>query len=68
MKLLCALPVPVIYAGEIMGNYVMEKIPDGGKYIHLQGIIGNSAQVLRGEGIANTIGKSDVWINAADVP
>lgn len=56
------------YAGEIMGNYVMEKLIDGGKYIHLQGIIGNSAQVLRGEGISNTIGKSSKWINAADVP
>ena len=46
-----------VYAGELMGNYVMENAPDGGVFIHCQGVIGNSAQIQRGEGIANTIEK-----------
>ncbi len=40
-----------------MAEYVMEKVPDGGVYVHCQGIIGNSAQIQRGEGIASTIEK-----------
>lgn len=57
-----------VYAGELMGNYVMENAPDGGVFVHCQGIIGNSAQIQRGEGIANTIGADSKWTNAADVP
>lgn len=57
-----------VYAGELMGNYVMEKAPDGGVFIHCQGIIGNSAQIQRGEGIANTIEKDSKWTKAADIP
>ena len=51
-----------------MGNYVMEKAPEGGVFVHCQGIIGNSAQIQRGEGIANTIEKDSKWTKAADVP
>lgn len=57
-----------VYAGELMGNYVMENAPDGGVFIHCQGIIGNSAQIQRGEGIANTIEKDSKWTKAADIP
>lgn len=57
-----------VYAGELMGNYVMEQAPDGGVFVHCQGIIGNSAQIQRGEGIANTIEKDSKWTKAADVP
>ena len=57
-----------VYAGELMGNYVMEKVKDGGVFLHCQGIIGNSAQIQRGEGIANTIEKDSKWTKAADVP
>ena len=57
-----------VYAGELMGNYVMEKAPEGGVFVHCQGIIGNSAQIQRGEGIANTIEKDSKWTKAADVP
>lgn len=57
-----------VYAGELMGNYVMDKAPDGGVFVHCQGIIGNSAQIQRGEGISNTIGSDSKWKNAADVP
>ena len=46
----------------------MEKAPEGGVFVHCQGIIGNSAQIQRGEGIANTIEKDSKWTKAADVP
>ncbi len=57
-----------VFAGELMGNYVMEQVPDGGVFVHCQGVIGNSAQIQRGEGIANTIEKDSNWEKAADVP
>ena len=55
-----------VYAGELMAEYVMEKVPDGGVYLHCQGVIGNSAQIQRGEGILNKL--DDKWELAADVP
>lgn len=57
-----------VYAGELMANYVNEKCPDGGVYLHCQGVIGNSAQIQRGEGILNVIGDDPKWTLAADVP
>ena len=45
-----------VFAGEMMGKYIIEKCPNGGKYLHMQGVIGNSAQIDRGKGIANTLG------------
>ena len=57
-----------VYAGELLGNYVMEQVPEGGVYIHCQGVIGNSAQIQRGEGIEKTIGASGEWTNGADIP
>ena len=56
-----------VYAGQLMAEYVMEQVPDGGVYVHLQGVIGNSAQIQRGEGIVNTL-DSEKWELAADVP
>ncbi|MDO4634033.1 MAG: substrate-binding domain-containing protein [Eubacteriales bacterium] len=55
-----------VYAGELMADYVKEQVPDGGVYVHLQGVIGNSAQIQRGEGILNKM--DDKWELAADVP
>ena len=55
-----------VYAGELMAQYVMEQVPDGGVYIHCQGVIGNSAQIQRGEGILNIL--DDKWTCAADIP
>lgn len=57
-----------VYAGELLGQYAQEKVPDGGVYVHCQGVIGNSAQIQRGEGIANTLGQDSKWTCAADVP
>ena len=56
-----------VYAGQLMAEYVMEQVPDGGVYGPLQGVIGNSAQIQRGEGIVNTL-DSEKWELAADVP
>ena len=50
-----------VQAGEMMGNFVIDKL--GGKgnakgnIGHLEGVIGNSAQIDRTQGIANTLGK-----------
>ncbi len=57
-----------VYAGELMANYIKESCPDGGTYVHLQGVIGNSAQIQRGEGILNILGEDDSFTCAADVP
>lgn len=56
-----------VYAGQLMAEYVMEQVPDGGVYVHCQGIIGNSAQIQRGEGILATL-DAEKWELAADVP
>ena len=43
-------------AGEIMGNFVMEQLgAEGGQYAVLEGEMGQSAQLLRYEGLENTI-------------
>lgn len=51
-----------VMAGEIMGNFVMEQLgEEGGQYAVLEGEIGQSAQILRAEGIANTIQANDAF-------
>ena len=55
-----------VYAGELMADYINTQVPDGGKYIHCQGVIGNSAQIQRGEGILNKIGENFECIS--DIP
>lgn len=55
-----------VEAGEIMANYVREMLPDGGKYAHMMGIVGNSAQIQRGEGIANIMSKDEKWESVGD--
>lgn len=51
-----------VMAGEIMGNFVMEQMgEEGGQYAILEGEIGQSAQILRAEGIANTIQADDTY-------
>ncbi len=42
-------------AGEMMGNYVMEQLNEEGQYGILEGELGQSAQLLRYEGLENTI-------------
>lgn len=38
-------------AGQMLAEWVVENCPEGGKYAHCQGVIGNSAQIARGEGM-----------------
>jgi len=57
-----------VEAGEIMANFVIEQVPEGGKYGHMMGIVGNSAQIQRGEGIANIMSKNDKWESVGDFP
>lgn len=50
-----------VFAGELMANFVAEKLPEGGKYAHCMGIIGNSAQIQRTEGIHNVMDALEQW-------
>jgi ABC-type sugar transport system substrate-binding protein len=50
-----------VQAGEIMAKFVQAQIPGGGGYGHLQGIIGNSAQIQRGQGLHNILDKDSKW-------
>lgn len=40
-----------VYAGTLLGQWVLDNCPEGGKYIHCNGILGNSAQIQRTEGM-----------------
>jgi len=57
-----------VEAGEIMANFVLNLVPDGGKYAHMMGVVGNSAQIQRGEGILNIMSKVDNWESVGDFP
>lgn len=49
-------------AGEMMGNFVMEQLgEEGGQYGILEGEMGQSAQLLRYEGLENTILANDAY-------
>lgn len=50
-----------VQAGEMMAQFVQSKIPNGGGYAHLQGVIGNSAQIARGKGIHNILDVDKKW-------
>jgi len=55
-----------VQAGEMMAQFVLDKVPDGGKYAHMMGIVGNSAQIQRVEGIANIMGAQSTWSSVGD--
>ena len=40
-----------VEAGNMLAQWVVDNCPDGGKFIHCNGILGNSAQVQRTEGM-----------------
>jgi ABC-type sugar transport system substrate-binding protein len=50
-----------VQAGEMMANFVLEQLPQGGGWGHIQGPIGNSAQLERGEGIHNIMDQQTNW-------
>lgn len=45
-----------VYAGTLLAKHVVDNVPNGGKYIHIQGVLGNSAQIQRGEGMHSVMG------------
>lgn len=51
-----------VYAGELMAQFVAEKLPEGGKYAHCMGVLGNSAQIQRTEGIHNILDSMEQWV------
>lgn len=50
-----------VQAGEMMAEFVQSAFPEGGKYAHVQGVIGNSAQIQRSEGIHNVLDADEGW-------
>lgn len=50
-----------VIAGEMMANFVIEKLGKTGNYGHLMGLVGNSAAVERTQGIHNVMDKAEGW-------
>ncbi|MDL2214002.1 substrate-binding domain-containing protein [Clostridia bacterium OttesenSCG-928-O13] len=48
-----------VFAGTLLAQHVVDNVPDGGKYIHIQGVLGNSAQIQRGEGMHSVMDAND---------
>jgi ABC-type sugar transport system substrate-binding protein len=55
-----------VQAGEMMAQFVQQQLPEGGKYAHMMGIVGNSAQIDRGQGIKNIMEKDSKWASVGD--
>ncbi len=55
-----------VYAGELLGQWVVDNCPDGGKYIHCNGVLGNSAQIKRTKGIHNILDQHKEFELAGD--
>ena len=56
-----------VEAGEMLAQWVIDNVPDGGKYAHCQGVIGNSAQIQRGEGIENIMKDNGKFESVGDL-
>ncbi len=65
---MCYVGSDDVQAGEMLANWVIDQVPDGGKYAHCQGVIGNSAQIQRGEGIAKIMDANDKFESTGDFP
>lgn len=50
-----------VEAGELLANFVIDKLGNKGNYAHLQGIIGNTAAIQRTKGIHNVMDKQTGW-------
>lgn len=55
-----------VEAGEMMATFVKAQVPAGGKYAHMMGVVGNSAQIARGQGILNILGDNASWESVGD--
>jgi ABC-type sugar transport system substrate-binding protein len=51
-----------VQAGEMMAQFLQSKLPNGGGYGHIQGMIGNSAQIDRNIGMHAILDKDPNWI------
>ncbi len=52
--------------GKMMADFIKSKIPGGGGYAHLQGVIGNSAQIQRGQGLHEVLDSDSNWTMLAE--
>jgi ABC-type sugar transport system substrate-binding protein len=50
-----------VQAGEMMAQFVQSRLPNGGGWGHIQGVLGNSAQIQRGQGIHSVMDKDTKW-------
>lgn len=57
-----------VEAGEMLAQWVVEQVPEGGKYAHCLGVVGNSAQASRGEGIENIMSQNSKFESVGDYP
>lgn len=57
-----------VEAGKMLAQWVIDNVPDGGKYAHCQGVIGNSAQIQRGQGIEELMKANDKFESVGDFP
>lgn len=55
-------------AGTMMADYVMSKLPDGGKFAHIMGVVGTSAAILRGEGVSDKMNADSGWECVGNYP
>ena len=55
-----------VYAGTLLGQWVLDNCPDGGKYVHCNGILGNSAQIQRTEGMHSVLDEHEEFEMVAD--
>jgi len=55
-----------VQAGEMMAQFIQQQVPEGGKYAHMMGIVGNSAQIDRGQGIKNVLEADSKWESVGD--
>lgn len=55
-----------VKAGEMLAEWIIKNCPQGGKYVHCTGILGNSAQVQRGQGIENVMKKHPEFEKVAE--
>lgn len=55
-----------VYAGTLLGQWVLDNCPDGGKYVHCNGILGNSAQIQRTEGMHQVLDSHEEFEMVAD--
>lgn len=50
-----------VQAGQMMAQFIQKKFPSGGSYAHLEGPIGNSAQIDRTKGVHDIMDKDPKW-------